>query len=340
MENQPPPSTPQHNNQNNHLTKIFVHKYQPIWMDDYMMNPKTRNVFKSLFKMDTINVLLIGSTSTGKTSMLNTIVREYYKDIPKSEYYDNVMYINNITDQGSQYLKSTIKTFCQTKTTVVGKKKVVVIDDLDMMNDQSQYIFCKYIDNYGGNVHFIVSCMNNQKITEGFQSRMFCIRLDRVNSVDLNTVVGRIMSAENIDIDQDAKEFIINISGGVVKIIINYLEKFKLLNERITVNIATEMCSVINHNIFKVYTTMILDNQVESAIQLIMSIYDNGYSVIDILDNYFSFLKITNVVTEHQKYSIIPIICKYIAIFHTYHENEIELALFTNNVSNAIRVDA
>jgi hypothetical protein len=53
---------------------------------------------------------------------------------------------------------------------------------------------------------------------------------------------------------------------------------------------------------------------------------------MDILDNYFLFIKITPILTEDEKYKIIPIMCKYITIFHNIHEDEIELALFTNNL--------
>ena len=35
---------------------------------------------------------------------------------------------------------------------------------------------------------------------------------------------------------------------------------------------------------------------------------------------------------EEEKYKIIPLICKYITMFHNIHEDEIELALFTNNL--------
>jgi hypothetical protein len=38
------------------------------------------------------------------------------------------------------------------------------------------------------------------------------------------------------------------------------------------------------------------------------------------------------ILTEDQKYKIIPHICKYMTVFHNYHEDEIELALFTNNL--------
>ncbi len=53
---------------------------------------------------------------------------------------------------------------------------------------------------------------------------------------------------------------------------------------------------------------------------------------MDILDNYFYFIKITNIIPENIKYKIIKIICKYISIFHNIHEYDIELAFFTNEL--------
>ena len=53
---------------------------------------------------------------------------------------------------------------------------------------------------------------------------------------------------------------------------------------------------------------------------------------MDILDSYFLFVKSTNLLTEDEKYKIIPIICKYITVFHNVHEDEIELSLFTNSL--------
>jgi hypothetical protein len=65
---------------------------------------------------------------------------------------------------------------------------------------------------------------------------------------------------------------------------------------------------------------------------------------MDILDNYFIYLKNTTLLTEEEKYAIIPYICKYITIFNNVHEDEIELAHFTNNLiqifSNAVGSEA
>jgi len=38
----------------------------------------------------------------------------------------------------------------------------------------------------------------------------------------------------------------------------------------------------------------------------------------------------TEYLSEDQKYKIIPIVCKYTTIFHSIHEDSIELALFAN----------
>jgi hypothetical protein len=79
---------------------------------------------------------------------------------------------------------------------------------------------------------------------------------------------------------------------------------------------------------------MFLKNgKLTDAIDLLYNIYDKGYSVMDILDNYFLFIKYTSILTEIEKYDIIPLICKYITVFHNIHEDEIEIALFSNNVS-------
>ena len=93
-----------------------------------------------------------------------------------------------------------------------------------------------------------------------------------------------------------------------------------------------KLCSNISFYILEDYTNLIKQNKIEDALNLIYDLYDRGFSVMDILDNYFVFIKQCVSLTEDEKYKIIPYICKYITIFHNIHEDEIELALFTNNL--------
>ena len=119
---------------------------------------------------------------------------------------------------------------------------------------------------------------------------------------------------------------------GKIKTLVNYIEKCKLLNYNIDYDTALKICSDIDIKTFEEYTQNILLKNLSKSIDIIYSIYDDGYSVMDILNNYFIFIKVTKLLTEQQKYKIIPYICKYITIFHDIHESDIELPLFTNNL--------
>ena len=90
--------------------------------------------------MDSLNILLVGNNGSGKTFLYATI-REYYnmKEIPSN----NVLLINNLKEQGISYYRSEVKTFCQTPSIVPNKKKFIILDDIDFINEQSQQVFRK-----------------------------------------------------------------------------------------------------------------------------------------------------------------------------------------------------
>jgi DNA polymerase III delta prime subunit len=316
--------------------KLFVHKYQPLYFNDFGTDNEVVEMLKTLILIDNLNILLIGDIASGKTSILNALIREYYNGYTSKEYEENVLYINSLKEQGINYYRTDVKTFCQTCSNVKNKKKIVILDDIDLINEQSQQVFRNCIDKYSHNVHFISSCSNIQKVIESLQSRFTIIKIKPLKTENFVKLINHIKNVEHIEIDEDAQDFIINISNNTVKIIINYLEKFKLLNEKITLGLAVQLCSNISFLKFEEFTNLVLEKKLKEAIQLIYEIYDKGYSVMDILDNYFIFVKSTKILTEDQKYKIIPYICKYISVFHNIHEDEIELSLFTNNITNIL----
>lgn len=317
--------------------KLLINKYQPLYFKDFGDDNQVIKMLKTLILIDDLNILLIGDMTSGKTSILNAVIKEYYSGFSPKDYEENVLYINSLKEQGINYYRTDVKTFCQTCSNVKGKKKFVVLDDIDFINEQSQQVFRNCIDKFSHNVNFVSSCSNNQKVIESLQSRLTIIKIKPLQKDNLIKIIDNIKQNENIEIDQDAENFIVNISNNTVKILINYMEKFKLLNKRITLNLATQLCTNISFLTFEEYTNKILNLQLQSAIQIIYELYEKGYSVMDILDNYFIFIKTTNILSEDQKYKIIPYLCKYITIFHNIHEDEIELALFTNNLINILR---
>ena len=311
----------------------FIYKYQPMFLQDFEMDDKLLELIQILIKMDNLNILFVGNSGCGKTSLITAIIRDYYDNM---NYKDNVLYINTLKDQGISYYRNEVKTFCQTSTNIVGKKKIIVLDDLDVINEQSQQVFRNFIDKYSHNVHFIASCTNTNKVIESIQSRVSTTKIKALYTANLSKILKRICKIENIYITEDAEEFILSISNNSVRILINYLEKLKLLSQHITLELASSVCTNIAFQDFVRYTTLCRNNEIAKAIKMMYYLFDKGYSVMDILDNYFLFVKMTPLLSEDEKYAVISVICKYIAAFHNIHEDEIELALFTNNVISVL----
>jgi DNA polymerase III delta prime subunit len=316
--------------------QLFLNKYQPLYLKDFETDNELIDILYTLINMNNLNVLFIGDIGSGKTTFLNAVIKEYYMGFTYGQYQDNILHINSLKEQGINYYRNDVKTFCQTTSSIKGKKKIIVLDDIDIINEQSQQVFRNYIDKYSHNVHFISSCSNSQKVIESLQSRFIIIKIKPLQRHNLDKIMDKIIANESITINLEAKEFILNVCNNNPKILINYMEKFKLLNEPIDLLLANNVCTNISFYMFEEYTELLKNNNLVDAIKLFYNIYDKGYSVMDILDNYFLFIKTTNSITETQKYDVIPLICKYITIFHNIHEDEIELALFSNNLFSII----
>lgn len=310
----------------------FISKYQPVFLKDFEMKGEMNTLLETLIKMDTLNILFVGNTGSGKTSLINSIVKEYYEYLSIPD--ENILYINNLKEQGIQYYRNEVKTFCQTPSSVSNKKKFIILDDLDFINQQSQQVFRNCMDKWGHNVQFLCSCVNVQKVIESLQSRMTIIKIKPPTMIDLQKILLKVTQMENIIISPEAREFILNISNNSIRILVNYLEKLKLLEEEITIQLAMDVCTNISFHIFEKYIDYCCNKDLQNAIITLKYVLNNGFSVMDVLDNFFLFIKYTRKLDETAKYDIIKFICKYIIIFHDIHEDEIEMWLFTNNLIN------
>lgn len=315
---------------------LFISKYTPKDVEGFYLPENMIKSLNILIETNCLNILLVGREGSGKTSILHAIVKKYY-NIPEEEYRDNILYINNLHEQGINYYRSEVKTFCQTHSKVAEKKKIVMIDDIDIINEQSQQVFRNCIDKYSHNVCFLSTCTNGQKVIESIQSRLTIVRLPPITKQIMTSILEEIIQTENIEMNDKARNFIISVSNNTIKNLINYLEKCKLLNKSITFDTAIKICSDIDIYTLEKYTDYVKQGDINNAIKVLYSIANDGYSVMDILDNYFMFIKNTDKLSENDKYKVVPFICKYITAFHEIHENDIELPLFTNNIVNILK---
>jgi DNA polymerase III delta prime subunit len=332
----------------NGRSKPFIAKYTPHYLRDFVSSnvenrqkSGTEYVLKTLMEMDDMNTLLVGGFNSGKTTMLYALIREYYglaKDASISE--TNVLFINNLKEQGIQFFRNEMKTFCQTHCSIHGKKKVILIDDMDSINKQSQQVFRNYIDKYKAHVCVIASCANLQKVVESLQSRLHIVMIHPPAQRQLKTVLDNIVREEVILIDRGCHEYLLDRANGNVCNIVNNLEKLAIYGSDgviISKDVCEKLCSTISFHQFEMYLEAALRGDIREAISIIYGLCDYGYSVIDILEYFFEFVKSTDRIDECLKYRIVPHICDYISVFHSLHENSVELAIFTNQIIKDLR---
>lgn len=318
-------------------TSLFITKYKPYSLDGFFASEKFKTVLKTLLEIDDLNTLFIGNTCSGKTILLHTLIREYYQLQPhESVPENNILYVNNLKEQGVSFFRSELKTFSQSHSNIFGKKKMVIIDDIDTMNEQSQQVFRNYIDKYRHNVHFLSVCTNIQKVIESFQSRMHIIRIESSTESQIEELYEKICTDNQLMVANDAKQFLLKYCKYSIRSLINHMEKIWILGRPITIDTCVKLCG-IDTTQYEKYMTALRNHDLNCAIKIMYDIYDYGYSVIDVMESFFGFIKITELVTEEEKYKIITFFCKYITIFYTVHENAIELAFFTNDMYKLLR---
>ena len=232
----------------------LINKYKPYFINDFHMNEEFFTILKVLINIDDLNILLIGGQSSGKTSFLYALIREYYglnKNSPLPE--TNIMFINNLKEQGIHFYRNEMKTFCQSHASIYGKKKMVIIDDMDTINEQCQQVFRNYIDKYKHNVNFISTCSNIQKIIESIQSRKHILKINPLSNTKIKYVMDNIITKENIRADDNIKYYILNISENSIRNVINNLEKLYIIDTELSLDTFKKMCSNISFQQFQDY---------------------------------------------------------------------------------------
>ncbi len=317
------------------MNKLLINKYEPKFLKDFGFKKEYTEYINSIVKNTELNVLLLGNIGSGKTILINAILYEYYNIQDLNIIKNNILYISSLKEQGVSFYKNDVKTFCQSTTEIYGKKKTIIIDNLDMLTDINQNIFKIHMDTYGKKVNFICSCANLNKITSILLNHFIVVKIKSINKDFLKDILNKICKEELLEIDDDLKEDFIKYSNNSIKLLINNLEKYRIINDKIKFRVENINNNIILKDLTEFYKFIIYRYR-EKAYNKLLEIYEDGYSVIDIIEYMYINLKYNSDIIIENKYKIIKILSKYLLKINNTSEDDLIIYFIANEIIDVI----
>jgi len=311
------------------MKQLLCEKYKPTTLSEFKYGIDTIQSLQLIQRQQLYNLLIVGENGSGKTTLLNYFIDEYFGNIPKSHINENILVVKQMKDISIQYFRSDIKIFCQSYSTIRNKKKVIVIDDIDNIQEQNQQILRSFIDHYGKSLFFIVTCTHTNKVLHCLQSRLHIFTLPKVTSSQIDSIANEVFKRESINITPQAKVILTCISNNSIRKLHTYLQLFYLYDNDIDEVNIFEICNTIPFMKLESFFKEIRMKHVMEAYDILKEFVENGYSCIDIYEHIFLFLKQDCNLDEDFKYWIVQKLAYYMYIFHEIHEDNIELLYFT-----------
>lgn len=199
---------------------LWVDKYRPKTLDEYVLNQDLKEYFKNMVKTGILqNCTFIGVQGSGKTSIAKILANEFNAE---------VLFVKCATEGTIDVLRTKVAEFCNALS-IEGKIKICILDEIDSSSATGDNNFQKglrtLIESAQADCRFLLTA-NYNKIIPAILSRCPIIPL-KFDKKDLLVHIKSILDTENIKYTKESLKAFIEESFGFYpdcRRIINYLQ--------------------------------------------------------------------------------------------------------------------
>ena len=205
-------------------------KYRPSTLDELIGQSHllTKDaVLRKLIEADALpHTLFYGPPGCGKTTIARVI----------ASILERPFYEMNATTLKIEDLRKIFKAY-----TNALQKPLIFIDEVHRLSKNQQEVLLPFMEN---NAALIIGASTENpyySLTAAMRSRSHLFELTSISENEMLTYLEKILDLENIDIDQEAKSYLIFSSGGDVRAMLNLLESASAVTSPITLKILKQI---------------------------------------------------------------------------------------------------
>lgn len=226
------------------LKQIWVDKYRPKTFDEIIGQENFVKRIKAFIESENLpHLLFAGSPGTGKTTTALVVARELYGE---NGVKGNFLELNASDDRGIDIIRNQIKEFAKLKSLTNIPYKIICLDEADSLTKEAQQALRRTMERYSHSCRFILACNEISKLIDPIQSRCVIFKFKPLKAENLQELLIRIEKNEKLTIEKEAKELLIEISGGDVRKITNTLQAASSLDKKVTVDLINQIIDFVN----------------------------------------------------------------------------------------------
>jgi len=293
---------------NNHtkstLNKPWIEKYRPVKVEDLVLDNNTLNKIRKIVNDKVMpNIIITGVPGIGKTTTILCIA----KNLLGKHFHEGVLEMNASDDRGVKAVHESIEYFCKKKLDIgneFARHKIVLLDEADNMTKKAQQSINNLMEQYHTTTRFAFTCNNSSEIIEAIQSRCIIFKYGKLTDAQMTDRLMKICQIENVPYTTEGLTAIVMTAQGDLRKAINNLQlTFNGYNYIIPDNVF-KLCDkphpLIIQNIFIACSK----KDIKTALEILNSLYVDGYSSSDISAGMINTLKNINKTIINEKVKI------------------------------------
>ncbi|MFW6383024.1 MAG: replication factor C small subunit [Nanoarchaeota archaeon] len=223
------------------INSLWTEKYRPLEFSDVKGQKDIVSKVKAFVEQKNMpHLLFSGPAGVGKTTLALVISRHLFG----KNFRQNILELNASDERGIDIIRSKVKDFARTRAIGDVPFKIIYLDESDALTREAQQALRRTMENYTQTTRFILSCNYSSKIIDPIQSRCAIFRFKPLAKEELFSIFEKIANAENLKINEDAKEALYEVSGGDCRKAENIMQSAAAIGENITAENIFSMASV------------------------------------------------------------------------------------------------